>query len=1147
LGYIEKDVLDEKDLNLKSLFTVNTSEGLVSGPQNPELWVKPNKKSNLFEEKLKINNESGASILNTPYFHKQLYSDFTGQTTNYGKYVGSAYLLLNSLPFVDLEDEFDYVNGKTRVFTMFKEVAASHYIPYHLILKWGSLYHRYKKYLTEGVDIISGVTSSINGGLFYDGTTGNTAYNVGRDMNYTVHNVIGLHPYYDSIYHQIVNGYSHYNVLSGATDFNTKVTNGIINPVEQNVGDGNNYWTTFVNNSKDPTGNKWYTLLPSANTDVNYTSGLSNRYQNEQKNFKVLWCYDKETINTNFSGKTFFNYNEYNRTNDDGISFFEAIEYVAEYFTGTVKSKDNQYSLEISSKRKLTDLIATFSPQILDEFERYFLDFASAKLDEEIPYKAFPDVEVTSTVNNETKVVLKHTVKYDKFQDLLKALTTIDTNDSSDVSDKNAFITTIKQKQLEKLTTITKDILSQDNLIKVTIGNPKEITPNVWYGFAEYDTVNTFNYSAYDVSQYTSENQDLIKLYLGEDVDLYYKNFFEINNVELSEENILQFRPLIHIFAGGYSRGLFSTKQEFQNYLTTKVLIDISGRLDIYLERLLGKLSGLKTKENAKNGTLFNGYNNDILKLELYNTFKSFNDKWVAGNSLGQKTLLEEFLFLDKANKDIGDMAYLSLEKLLPLEDDKNDKANLYSVISMLIQNTGFDMRGLPAYVNFYSTNNSLKTKQQPSKTIAKNLFGTFLDVDYQESQPKMVIQYVGPTSKHLELSDISKKYNFNNDSGNLFNGVNSPLVTTNPQSFTEEELAKSNRVVAFEVSIGDQNQGIFKSVQLDQTSIRNTSESFEVMENLGRSESGAGAKQIDTGLFDLYRTRSYTCDVTMMGNVMIQPTMYFYLKNVPLFRGSYWITEVSHNIRNNNITTTFKGTRIPFTSLPDPKDSFLSSYRVLFDRASKRAIAKVKEQENTTPTSSNNKEQVFTTADGISFTTDMGGKKITGEQLLQEQGVTRFGVPYNGWKNEKYIQKVKNGGKEYLRAQVITMGGVNYPISDTTSMSIITRQNTYGIVPSPLTWSDIKASNNYFYSLRFDYDTSQPNSIIKGTTKFYNPNNLSKSVTITPISEAITINNIKGPINNGPSGVKSGIGLSPALMKALNLQEGDVVYFEIV
>ncbi len=1153
LNYLDKTKLDENDLNLKSLFSVNTKEGLVSGPQLATLWVKPNKSKNLFEEKIKINDESGASILNTPYFHRQLFNDFSNGL-NYGKYASSAYLLLNSLPFLDLEDEFDYGSGRTRLNTVFKEVAASHYVPYHLILKWGSLYHRYKKYLNEGIDILSGVTTPISGSTFFDNNSGLT-YNVGSTtMNYTSNKVIGIHPFYESIYHQVVNGYTHYNVSSGVTDYNTQTSSGVINTIEQIVGNNGRYWTSFVDNSKTTNQNNWYTLLPSFGlTDTNSIAPL-NYNDSEQAYLKILWCYDKETIKTSFSGKTFFNYNEYNRTYDSGRTFYDIIDFTTEFFSGTIKDKDNQYSLEIPSKRKITDLIATFSPQILDSFEECFLDFASERIEEEIPYKRFNDVEVTGVVNNETKVVNKYTVKHQRFQELLQSLSTIDKDSNTDVTDKNSLIDTLKTKQLKKLETVSAEILSQDNLIKLTMANPKEILPNVWYGFTKIDNVNRFDYGGnYSASQYTTGaggTKNMIELYVGEDVDLHYRRFFEVNDIELNEENILQFRPLIHIFAGGYKDAKFTTKEQFQQYIITNVLNGISDRTETYLIQLLqNNFPKLKLKEGSNETTIFNGYNDTLLKLELYNFFKSFNDKWVAGNSIGQRTLLEEFLFLDKANKDIGDVAYLSLEKLLTLEDPRNDKANLYSVISMLIQNTGFDMRALPSYVNFYSNNNSLKTRQQPSKKIAKNMFGTFLDVDYQESSPKIIIQYVGPTSKHLELSDINKKYNFKNDSGNLFNGVGSPLVITTPNVFSDTELLKSNRVVAFEVSVGDQNQGIFKSVQLDQTSIRNTTESFNVMENLGRSESGAGANQIDIGLFDIYRQASYTCDVTCMGNVMIQPTMYFYLKNVPLFRGSYWITEVAHNIKNNNITTSFKGTRIPMASLPDPKDSFLASYRVLFDKVTRTAVAKVKEEQNSTTTSADNKEQTFTTNDGLTFTSDLGGKTIPSETILYEQGVTQYGVPYNGWNGEKYIQKVKNNGKEYLRAQVVCMGAQNYPIEGTTSMSIITRQNTNTVTPNPMTWNDIKDSNNYFYSLRFDYNVANPNLIVQGKTKFYNPNNLKNApIVIEPIgTTAITTSNIKGPINNGPSGVKSGIGMSKALMKALGVQDGDVVYFEIV
>ena len=95
------------------------------------------------------------------------------------------------------------------------------------------------------------------------------------------------------------------------------------------------------------------------------------------------------------------------------------------------------------------------------------------------------------------------------------------------------------------------------------------------------------------------------------------------------------------------------------------------------------------------------------------------NDKWIAGNSIGQRSLLEEFLFLDKANKDIGNEYYIDIARLLNLGEPENIKQNLFSSISILLQDTGFDLRALPAYINFYGTNFSNTPKLTPSKKIA--------------------------------------------------------------------------------------------------------------------------------------------------------------------------------------------------------------------------------------------------------------------------------------------------------------------------------------------------------------------------------------------------------------------------------------------
>jgi hypothetical protein len=1141
LSYINKTKFDPQELKVQGILNVNTKEGLISSPINSLFWVKDGYTSDIFARKLDLDTSDGlfssVNILNTPYFHKQLFSDFTNGKS-YGKYAGSAYLLLNSLPFVDLDEMVNFGLSSIRPSSLFKEIGASHYIPYHLMLKWGSIYHRYKSFLPTdptdtAYDIISGVTTPISGDTFFNNNTNVIFTNNSNNIIYSGNTDIGIHPFYETIYHQIVNGYGFYDVTSGNTSYSATTVSGICISNVTTTGNGYKYWTSLIDNSKfSNSKDLYYTLLPSngANAEGNL-SLLTGFTDSEQSNFRTIWT--DETIYTSFTGKTFPSYDEHH-----------------------IDTKFNDYLVMDSSIKfkKVNDLIATFSPEILDKFEEYFLDFATEKVNVEMPYKKFGSV------------------KHDNFQDLLKSIVTIKKKDT-DPTEKLLLIKTLREQQLDNLKNITKEILSDVNLIKLTIGNPKEVDLNIWNGFAGTASVMSFSYNNFDISQTgDTSNLNALKLIIGSEpytgntqTTNYYVEFFSTNNIEFGEDNFRLFRPLVHIYAGYRKNGGTNTKSAFQNYLITKILsytdifnVGMQNRQDLYLNTIISKLVSLKSDVKTIQQTVFNGYNDTPIKLEQYNYFKSFNDKWVAGNSIGQRLLLEEFLFLDKANRDIGDKSYFTLEKLIPLEDTVNAKQNLYGLIGMLINGTGFDMRGLPAYVNFYGTNLSTKSKLTPSKKVAQNLFGTFLEVDYQESSPKIILQYTGPTSKHLEMSDVNKKYNFNDDSFNVGNPNNNPLVITIPDIFNNTDLSKSNKVVAFEVNFGDQNQGIFKGVQLDQSSIRNTTESFIAQENLGRSESGGGTAQVDIGLFDIYRQASYTCDVTCLGNVMIQPTMYFYLKNIPMFRGSYWITEVSHNIRGNNITTSFKGTRIPSTSLPDPKDSFMSSYRALFDRITKTAVAKVKQESLNVSGSTKNEKSIST--DQGTFTVDMGAKEkeVKGEQIFHETGVTPFGVRYNGFGGEKYIQKVTYNKIQYFRAIAVGMGGKNYTPEDAIQMSIISRvtsktvsgttTNTNGIPVNYLTWKDIKDSKNKFYSLRFDLGVASANTIIKASTYFLNPKN-NKNATADRIGEnveTITQTNIKGPISVGPKIDGYGIALSQTLMTELGLFDGDVVYFNM-
>jgi hypothetical protein len=71
--------------------------------------------------------------------------------------------MLNSLPFIDLDEQITFENNSILTSSLFREISATHFIPYHLMLKWGSIYHRYKTHLIDGVDILNGsIDSSYN-------------------------------------------------------------------------------------------------------------------------------------------------------------------------------------------------------------------------------------------------------------------------------------------------------------------------------------------------------------------------------------------------------------------------------------------------------------------------------------------------------------------------------------------------------------------------------------------------------------------------------------------------------------------------------------------------------------------------------------------------------------------------------------------------------------------------------------------------------------------------------------------------------------------------------------------------------------------------------------------------------------------------
>jgi hypothetical protein len=367
-------------------------------------------------------------------------------------------------------------------------------------------------------------------------------------------------------------------------------------------------------------------------------------------------------------------------------------------------------------------------------------------------------------------------------------------------------------------------------------------------------------------------------------------------------------------------------------------------------------------------------------KAEIYEVFKALNDKWIAGGDYKTKTLFEDFLFLDRASRNIGDTILIDIFDLKNMFNKKslNQAMSVFTFISGILIENNFTVMPLPAYVNFYNVQDvdgTTTPKREGSLEFANNLWGTFLDVDYRNSSPKLVCFYVGKPSQYLDLP--KGNFKFRDDGFDLRRASESPLIE-DQQGKTDWAL--SNKCVGFNVDIGLRNQNIFYSFSVSQDNGVATSEVINTYLNMVDQSSGRAIATQNVSLYNLYKQRSYKASVVCLGNALLQPTMYFNLRHVPMFNGPYMITDVSHSIQPGTFQTTFEGVRQGIYDLP-AIDSFLQSINQNLISQLEELLLINKDQAPIAATTDNVKStEVVQEADNTLDTTNSCTLKITDE-----------------------------------------------------------------------------------------------------------------------------------------------------------------------
>jgi hypothetical protein len=969
------------------------------------------------------------SMLNTPYFINAIQNGVYNSriSGNTYPYVQAAYLFLNSLPLATLREKYkSYENNVTTdldyISSALKKFGAIHKLPYAWILKYGSIWHRYKKYKESNVDILQSAwtnfnyeenyyppTSSTTKVYFFQYNGSTTSIQLQSEGVADIGMQVGFYPKLINDFNVFYNGYDLYqnytdkeiqqSVNAGMKLYNFSDSN-IVNAKQ---GDKNlrlSTWSVVLPNTtpqppidcnpNDNTKGSNYFVVPSFGSPLNQSVAACIENVTTTPTTKVNLTDNPSVFNG--SVRSLWSTPNYGYFDSNQLAFPQPDSYL-NFITTDSKSQTPLHFLTQDNYTKIEEVFSVFEKKILDSFELEFLNFCKS-------------------INNATGGVQNVTfgqspvdmdANFRNFQSLFKSLMTVPIQLQGE-TDEQYFTNTINN-QYSIFQNGIKAFMEYDIIFKY--GNPSNYQRRIFDSYLSHNNTDevvdpiTFNpYVSNSLPQLGSDltlgqsqaNNREAWTALETEVGFstipnvryssfgsYITDFFIDNNIEFTSQNVTLLAPIIKMFATQKLNNPSITASQFQNQLSQYLQRETSLQNNFLNGVLTGVRANLPEQQQLPERVINSVITGDQSKVENYEVFKALNDKWIAGGDYTTKTLFEDFLFLDRASRNIGDKILIDIFALKKVfnSESLNQAMSVFTFVSGILIRNNFTVMPLPSYVNFYNVqeiDGTEITKPEGSLEFANNLWGTFLNVDYRKSSSKFVCFFVGKPSQYPNLPKKNSKYR--SDAFEMRRASGNPLLSQLP--FTQRDRALSNRCVGFNVDVGTRNQNIFYSLTVSQDNGNATSESINIQIDMSNQATGRAVATQNTGLYNYYKNRSYKATVTSLGNALIQPTMYFNLRHVPMFDGSYMITNVTHSIQPGSFQTTFDGVRQGFFDLPTI-DSLLQSINQNLVTKLEEILKINKDQVKDSATTNNVKStEVVQAADNTLDTTNSCSSKIT-------------------------------------------------------------------------------------------------------------------------------------------------------------------------
>jgi len=939
--------------------------------KNPDKFIPTEGYVNHFRPVTNLTTETTTTMLNTPYMVNAIQNGvYNWRRKDKYPYVQAAYLFINSLPLASLRERYKTYgspNDLDYIASCFKKFGAIHKMPYAWVLKMGSLWYRYKTYKTTGIDFLDSAWNNFDYKVNFDPVTSadTKTYTFQFDgvKNIKLQNVsivtnskiqTGFYPKVINDFNVFYNGYDLYTGYTD-TEIQTSINGGM---KVYNFTDSNIYPNGFTGTSIQT----WSVILPDNLIDFVASSGTCSPNQNTtgvnyfivpsfgssinqvnveclQNNNQIVPILNNTSV-YNGSVRLLWSAPNYGYFDNNQIVKPQPDSYVNQILTGNTKQAPFKLLLR-NNYSNIEEVFSVFDKSILDKFEQEFLNFSKPISDIDLGPQVVIPVNQSPVDNSAT---------FKNFQYLFKSLMSVNANAGLTNSE---YFNTLGDKQMVVFSNTIKSFMEYDVVLKY--GNPANykrrvvdsflasnggnnpVVDPIQFGTYVNNTLPSVNgaitlaqskaaYSQAWLALETEVGFSTITNLRYTDQGSYITDFFIDNNIEFSVNNVVLCSQLIKQYATQKLNVPTINSSQFKANIDT-YLGGTEALQNLFLNEVLTRVrAALPNQQELPERKIQSVIDGQQSKVENYEVFKALNDKWISGSDFTNKTLFEDFLFLDRASRNIGDVLLIDVFDLKNTlkSSSINMEMSVFTFLSGILIKNKFNVMPLPAYVNFYNVQDAdgttISQSAEGSLQFADNMWGTFLDVDYRKSGPKMICFYTGLPSSHLDLPKGNSRYR--SDAFDLRRASENPLIEN---QVGKKDWALSNKCVGFNVDIGTRNQNVFYSFSVSMDSGKATSETIQTQLNMVDQYNGKNVATQNVGLYNLYKQRSYKCDVICLGNALLQPTMYFNLRHVPMFNGPYLITEVNHTITAGEFQTNFSGIRQGIYDLPSI-DTFLQS-----------------------------------------------------------------------------------------------------------------------------------------------------------------------------------------------------------------------------